>query len=81
MWRCVFGHSKFLGCTAILAVSLPVANNRSLFPRCRYHFFDSASRLCGAASGTKLRQAVDSILATRSWPTALVRAPNSLSML
>lgn len=32
MWRCVFGHSKFLGCTAILAVSLPVTNNRSLFP-------------------------------------------------
>lgn len=20
MWKCVFGHSKFLGCTAILAV-------------------------------------------------------------
>lgn len=28
MWKCVFGHSKFLGCVGILAVRLPIQDRR-----------------------------------------------------
>lgn len=48
MWKCVFGHSKFLGCVAILAVRPPASKLYWKVVRTLLHRFDRAWYALGA---------------------------------